>query len=498
MLKRILKMLGAQGTSVGMALLTQYLLPPVFIKSYGIAKYGEWLALAAAISYLSSLNFGLTTYSSNQLTILRQRGDLEEYKRLQASTFAFLIVLVFAGVLICAGVGFLPLPALLHLTSMSRRTAGLTAAFLGLLVVVHILFGYYNNLFMVVQETHRGAMWANWRFFMPTVITIPLALRHASFPQIAFGQFLAALVIGLATVVDLKRRIGSLPLGLSGASWATAKSAFRPSGMFAMIFTQQFLLFQMPVIVLQRLLGPEIVVLFSICRTLLSTARRLLSMITFSIAPEITFSFGSGDMKKLLDIFHYSERLIFSLIPVANLGALLFSPVLLAIWLHKPELFEPGTYALMALISSAMSMREHKQYFQFSTNVHHRLAHIVFWGNLLMICVSIPATMRFGIHGFMVTWLVSETTQMALLYRENRKLFAGDSTITLIPVAKLAAVVGISLPLCMMVLEHARRRPLAVDGAIAAAATLVLCVVSWFVFGLNTVQERIWAKPAGH
>jgi O-antigen/teichoic acid export membrane protein len=494
MLKRVLKMLGAQGTSVGMTLIAQYLLPPVFIHSYGIAKYGEWLALAAALSYLGSLNFGLTTYTSNQLTILRQRGDLQEYRRLQASTLAFLIALVVVGILVCAGIGLSPLPALLHLKSMTRRAAGLTAVFLGLLMLVHILFGYYNNLFMVIQETHRGAMWGNCRYFAPTLVAVPLALRHASFPEIAFGEFLSALAIGLASVVDLKRRLGDLPLGLSGANWTTAKSAVVPSGMFAMVFTQQFLLFQAPVLILQRLLGPEIVVLFSICRTILSTARRLLSMITTSISPEITFSFGSGDMKKLLDIFHYSERVVFSLIPVVNLSALLFSPVLLAIWLHKPQLFEPWTYAIMALISCAMSMREHKQYFQYSTNVHQRLAHIVFWGNLTMIAVSIPATMRFGLHGFMVTWLVSETTQMALLYRENKKLFGGDSSISLVPVLKLAAFVGISIVPCMFLIEYLRHERLLVLSGVAAAGTVVLFAVSYFLFGLNRVQARLLAR----
>lgn len=491
-------MLGAQGASVAITIFSQYLLPLIFLFAYGIANYGEWLALSAAISYLGNLNFGITTYSTNELTILRQRSDMDEYRRLQGSTLAFLMLLVAVGAALCAGIGLLPLPSLLHLKSMSRTSAGLTAALLGLLALVHIFFGYFNSLFMVVQETHRGSMWASFRFFAPVLAAIPLALTHSSFAELALFQLLSALLVGVASMFDLRARLRGLPLGPGGANWATLKSALRPGGMFAMVFTQQFLLFQAPILILQRIVGPEIVVLFTICRTILSTARRLLSMLTFSISPEITFSFGSGDTKKLLDIFHSSERVVFSLIPVANLGALLFSPVLLALWLRKPGLFEPWTYALMALVSAAMSMREHKQYFQYSTNRHYGLAHIVFWGNLAMIAASIPMTMRFGLHGMMVTWLVSETTQMALLYRENRKLFSGDASISILPALKLAAFMGIGVLLCLPVIEYARQHSLAAVGAAAAAGTALAFGLSYLLFDLKTVQSRLLARVAGH
>jgi O-antigen/teichoic acid export membrane protein len=494
MLYRILKMLGAQGTSICIALIGQFLLPPIFIRSYGITQYGEWLVLSATISYLVSLNFGIATYTSNELTILRQRGDVSQYRLLQASTLALLLGLVAAGTVISALVGLLPLPTVLHLKTIDRSSAGFIAFFLGLQVMAHTLGGYYNTLYMVVQETHRGVMWANFRFLAPILSAAPLALHHASFPTIAFVQFTAVLALTVATIFDLKPRLHGLPLGLGGASWPIAKSALRPSGMFGMILAQQFLLFQVPVILLQRLMGPDVVVLFTISRTILSTARRILSSITNAIAPEITFSFGSGDMKKLLEIFHYSERVVFSLVPVLNLGALLFSPLLLDIWLHKPSLFETYTYALMALISGVMSIREHKQYFQFSTNTHGRLAHIVFWGNLAMIAISIPATLWFGLHGFMYTWLLSEITQMALLYRENRKLFAGDSFITMIPVLKLAVFMGVSLPACILLLDYSREHSMIILAAIAAGGTALLFIGSYFVFGLRVVQERLRAR----
>lgn len=179
--------------------------------------------------------------------------------------------------------------------------------------------------------------------------------------------------------------MGRLPLGLHGANWKTATHSLKPSGFFAMLFEQQILTYQVPVNILQWILGPSVVVLFSTCRTVLSSARQVLSLITSAIAPEITFSFVNRDMKKMLYIFHHSEKIVFAGIPIANLGAFLFAPITVNLWLHRPELFEPSTYGIMVRVSAAISMKEHKQFFQFSTNTHRRPAMIVFCANLLMI-----------------------------------------------------------------------------------------------------------------
>jgi len=264
-----------------------------------------------------------------------------------------------------------------------------------------------------------------------------------------------------------------------------------------MIFAQQFLIFQAPLIMLQWIVGPTVVVLFSTSRTILSTARQSLSKITSAIAPEITFSYANQNMKRLLNIFHYSEKVVFAGIPVANLGAYLFAPVLLQIWLRRPSLFDIYTYALMALISGAMSMRDHKQFFQYSTNTHKRLAIIVFFGNLLMIAISIPLTIKLGLNGFLYTWLLSELGQMALIYFENKKLFNNDPSISMVPVLKLGAVMAVSLPICAAMLAFARHRSLVTVAIVAVAGTLGLALESYLVFGLKDVWDQLRERMHG-
>jgi hypothetical protein len=216
MFYRILKMLGALFTGMGLILLTQLLLPPAFLHFYGVNRYGEWLVLSGTLSYLSSLNFGVTTYASNELTILHKRGEMAKYRELQGSTLVLSLVMVGCGTMLSALVFVIPIAKLLHLSTMTQSEVALTSFFLGLQTMVAIIAGYYNSLFMVIEEAHRGLTWANVRYFGATVTAVGLAAFRVPFSTIAIGQFLAVLLIMLFTVYDLKLRMKDLPLGLQG------------------------------------------------------------------------------------------------------------------------------------------------------------------------------------------------------------------------------------------------------------------------------------------
>jgi O-antigen/teichoic acid export membrane protein len=494
MLHRILKMLGALFAGMGLTIITQLLLPPALLHFYGVDRYGEWLVLSGTLGYLSTLNFGISTYASNELTMLHKRGETLMYRQLQGSTLALSLGMIWIGVLVSALVFFIPIARLLHLSTMSQSEVALTSFFLGLQTMVAIIAGYYNSLFMVIEEAHRGLTWGNLRFFGGTVAAVGLAIFRVPFSTLAIGQFVMVLLLTLLSVYDLKHRMGDLPLGLQGANWKTAKSTLAPSGMFGMIFAQQFLIFQAPLIMLQWIVGPSVVVVFSTSRTILSTARQSLAKVTNAIAPEITLSYAHQNMKRLLNIFHYSEKVVFAGIPIANLGAFLLAPVLLQVWLRRPSMFDTYTYGLMALISGAMSMRDHKQYFQFSTNKHKRLSIIVFFGNLLMITLSIPFTIKLGLNGFLYMWLASELAQMGLIYFENKKLFHDDPSISMIPVLKLGAVMAVSLPICAAMLSVARERSLVTVAVVATVGIVGLTVESYLVFGLKDVWDELRAR----
>src|SRR5664279_4771928 len=285
MFQRMLKLLAAMVASQGINIVTQLLVPALFIRKYGVPVYGEWLVLSAAVSSLVTLNFGITTYVCNELTMLYQRKEMEHYYRLQASTLRLLLGILGFGLLILPVVFLIPVARLLHL-HISQRDAASVLFFLGATVLVGILQGNLSTMYMVISRMHRGSFWTNCNSVLRTAVLLLLISLHCSFVVLALGGLLVALVSLVPMYIDFCVIAPDLKPTLSPYDWPTAKATLKPSGMFALLFFQNVLAFQVPVILIQQVLGGSAVVVFSISRTIFALVRQIISSVSAAIAPE--------------------------------------------------------------------------------------------------------------------------------------------------------------------------------------------------------------------
>lgn len=489
----MLKLLAAMVASQGINIITQLLVPALFIRKYGVPVYGEWLVLSAAVASLNTLNFGITTYVCNELTMLYQRKEMENYYRLQASSLRLLLGILGCSLLVLPVVFFIPVARLLHL-HISQRDASLVIFFLGATVLVGILQAHMSTMYMVVSRMHRGSFWSNCSAVVRTAVLLLLISLHCSFVVLALGGLLVALASLVPMYIDFCVIAPHLKPTLSPYDWPTAKATLKPSGMFALLFFQNVLAFQVPVLLIQQVMGGSAVVIFSISRTLFGLVRQIISGVAGAIAPEITRTYGVRDWPGLLRIYHSSEKIIFTLVVVGNLGVLVISPVLLGFWLHKPQLFVITAYGLMAFTSAAMSMKEHKFSYQYSTNQHHELAVVSFLSYLAMSVIGYPLTMKLGVNGFMLAWLAAEVSQIFLIYRLNRKLFTDHESITPYPVFRLFAILVVGIPVCAWIASIGRAWPpveLIGVGILCMAALLAIC---YKVFHLQAIRGEIMGR----
>ena len=157
-LRRLLQILLTGFVGQGLSVLSQLLVPRFFFKFYGsgVEVYGEWTALSAAISYLGTLNYGVQTYASNQMTILYGGGDVQGAKAIQAS--AFRLLLLFCAVFAVGGVAvfLLPVAGWLRLRHVGAHAAAVTLYLLILQIGMNMFFSLLTNSYMAVGLLHRG------------------------------------------------------------------------------------------------------------------------------------------------------------------------------------------------------------------------------------------------------------------------------------------------------------------------------------------------------
>jgi O-antigen/teichoic acid export membrane protein len=494
-LRRIAKTAGALMSGQGMNLINQLLLPPIFLRHYSIADYGEWLTLTATVGYLSTLNFGLPTYANNQVAILYNRGDLEEANTIQATALSLLLCMVLAVALMTALVFVLPINHWLGLKS-DEFMVRCTIYLLGLQLLTRMLFGYFGGTFLAIGAAQRGVNWNTALSFVTVLGSAVLAMNRASFLWLSAQQFLTVVVLCAFLMVDLYRKAPAIFPRLRYAQPKRLPGILKQSGYFGMLFGANFLLYQLPVILIQRILGPASVVVFSLTRTIFSMSRQVLAAVSQAMGPEVTEMYGKGDWPRLVRLYELSERVVFALVPTISMGTLLATPLLMAVWLHKRFLYDPYVCTVMALISGAMGIKEHKYTFQTSSNEHATLARVTFWSYCVMIALAIPAIMKFGVLGFLVLWLLTEVVQVMAILKVNERLFAVASHIDHSPVYKLFGFMGIATAVGGWFAVHANARSLVEIALITALFVGTVLAISFPLFGLKEVRTYLRNRVA--
>ena len=320
------------------------------------------------------------------------------------------------------------------------------------------------------------------------------AFLRVSFLFIAVQQLLTIVCCCGLVMIDLHKKAPAIFPRLRYAKPRRFVEILRPSGYFGILYLSNFLVFQFPIILMQRILGPTTVVVFVLTRTIFSMSRQLLAAISQAIGPEITEMYGRRDWPRLIRLYELSERVVFALVPAVSIGTLLLTPLLMTVWLHNRSLYDPYVCIVMALISGAMGIKEHKYTFQTYCNEHTVLAQVMFFSYLSMVILDVPAIYAFGVLGFLVLWFITEIIQVLVILRINESLFAKVSTIDHSPVYKLFGLMGISTVLGAWFAIHAKHSSLIEVAFIAILFVGALISISFPLFGLKEVRAYLRAR----
>jgi O-antigen/teichoic acid export membrane protein len=498
-LKRILQLMLTYFIGQGVAVITQLIVPPLFLRLYhhGIEVYGEWIALSAAISYLNTLNYGIQSYANNQATILYNRGQVDEAKGVQASAVRLLLLIL--GIFMAAGsvVFFLPVAEWLKLKHTNSHDASLTIYLLIAQVCTTMFWSLLTNSYMVVGKLPRGNNWGNAQRLGIVFATATSILFRAPFPVIAAAQLATYMIFIVLICIDIRRTAPILLPSFRYGSWRQVFSILKPSGHFVLIAIAGFLTWQGPLLLTQRVLGSGAVGVFALVRMVFQFSRQILSVASFALGQDITLLVGRRDWLGLRKLYDLSERVVLFLIPVVSIGCLLICPFLFSVWLHKRDIYDPTLCLLMAIISGVLAIKEHKMQFQQSSNEHEELSLLAIIGYSVMLLISAFTMKAFGMQGFVFTWLAWEIIQTGFIVRLNLKLFPAEVHISISPVLRLFAFMAVAFGLSAWPVYSDAHWPLWLVLSAAMGATVLLAAAAYFYFGLAEVRELVQSK-IGH
>ena len=307
---RMLHGTGAGAVATGLGIASNLLLLPLYLHRWSVAVYGEWMALYSIVTYLGTLDFGLTTAAVNAATMAYARNDWPTFKRIQGTAWAASIGLAGMGALIVALLFlFFHVNQWLGLKAISQHDSRLVFGSLSIALLASIPGRQLGATYIALGDFAKYQWLYNAGVVLGCVATAAALTLGAGPVSLAAVNAVTGLSIIAATYGLIRRRSSQLIPRLRDAEWATARSLAAPTGQFGIQIIASALMLQGPVVILSRALGGPAVALFTTTRTVANAVRGVLIVFRAPLRPEFASAAAQATKVFLRRLFRIAVAL---------------------------------------------------------------------------------------------------------------------------------------------------------------------------------------------
>jgi O-antigen/teichoic acid export membrane protein len=297
-------------------------LVPLFLLYWTPGVYGEWLALSALASYLTTMDLGIYTAAVNHLTQSYAQGNIEEYGRRLSATITLYFCLAGLGSLILAVLWFLPVSHWMGLKLTPPTQARWVFLVLGLVILWSMPIRILESTYQTMGNLAKSQWLDNGRYLTGILLTAVILLCGGGMMTLAFFQPLPLIPLVIFILYDVPRQIPGLALRPSRPSRAFVRELLAPSAFFAVIMTAILFTTQGAPLVITSFFGGAAVALYSVSRTLAGLTILITNTATWAMWPDLTALEKRQELGKLRKLY----RLVLgsAVVLAISLGAFLW------------------------------------------------------------------------------------------------------------------------------------------------------------------------------
>lgn len=296
---------GAGAIGYGLNIASNLLLLPLYLHSWSVAVYGEWMALYSVVNYLGSLDFGVTTAAVNAATVAHARQDWPVFKRIQGTAWAASLAIAGLGALVVAAIAalYFHVDSWLGLKEIDHHDARLIVCGLTISLLANIPGRQLAAIFTATGEFAKS-QWLTNAYTALTFVVTGIALFFDAGPVELAGVLAAATIGTILFSLLLLRRGGALLVPhLRDAQWSVARELAAPTGQIGLSMVASALTVQGPVVILSRMLGGPAVALFTTTRTITNAVRSVIVLLRAPLRPEFAAASVREDKSALRRLF---------------------------------------------------------------------------------------------------------------------------------------------------------------------------------------------------
>lgn len=361
----------------------------ILLHSWGGQLYGEWLVLSAIPIYLSLVNLGYASSIANDMTTRIAHDDQEGTLVAFHSLIALISVTALAAAVI-AGIALIifPVAGWLHLAGLSASSVRWVLILLAIEVLIQLFGGISSAGYRAAGEYGLGATLNATVILFQNVAIWSAALSGFGIVGAAVA-FLSVRVTGTLIVTGiLLRRHPWLRLGFGRARLGYIRLLLTPSIASLMIPISNALKNQGLLLVVNALLGPISVVMFSVLRTLTRLSLRLVSVVSRSIEPEVARAEGNKNRALQRRLYLAGLRGSLWLSVLAGIALFFFGNVILKVWTYGEVPMHQTLFFLLLVASVISAIWSVPLTMLHALNRHQRAATVYVLSGIIVLVIA--------------------------------------------------------------------------------------------------------------
>jgi O-antigen/teichoic acid export membrane protein len=390
----------------GGSIVITLLLVPMTIKFVNETQYGLWLTLSSIISWFNFFDIGLGNGLKTRLTESISKGDFERGKTLVSTTYAVLMLLSFALLILFSIMQFfVDWSEILNAPTAYSAELGAVAW----IVFLSFTFQFVLNLIGVVsaanQNTSIGAL-INFMGNLITVIAIFFLTKlyvNGTLLQLAIPFCLGPLIILLIfTKVLYQKRFKKVSPSIKFVDFSCIRDIMGLGLKFFIIQLGLILYYNIDNMVITHVLGPKEVTPYNIAYKYFG----IITMISAIVMTPLWAAFAEANAKKDYEWIKKTVRklqfLCLALIPMSILMVLI-SPYVYKFWVGKEIEIPMLLSAILAFYTVWNTFRTIFIYYMNGVGVVKIQVYLVLISGLLNVPLAIFLGRLLGIPGVILS-----------------------------------------------------------------------------------------------
>ena len=425
--RRLVMGLGANAFGNVVTIAIQLITVPVLLQMWGTRVYGEWLVLVALAAFLAMSDWGFENTAGNEMTAALAVSKTETAAEIFQSTSLLVAFASVAFLSVATGIAtLLPFHEWFELRALGNSDVVLVVVILLVHVAVLLQAGVIRAAHRAAGDYAIGAMHGHIARIADAAAVVGTALIGGAPLQAAVLMVFARVAVTVYSGYELKRRNSWVRFGITRATRSTIWRLL-PGVTAMMAFPLGLALtLQGMIAVVGLVLGPVAVVAFATFRTLSRLTYQLGGVITNAVWPEMSFAFGSGDMRMARALHRRTFQVVAWLVAPAALVIALGGRFLLHAWTSGSVPYMPALLYLLLGTAVIEATWTASALVMLGSGNHHRIAGAYLAGAAVSITLAVASMPRFGVEGAAASLLAVAIAMAPYVIRKSLAI-TGDS-----------------------------------------------------------------------